>query len=156
MCVIGNSDASYLQSYHYVVSEIIFLGSKTTKMASPMYCKAGVIRKLCLSSKDEIRDVVKIVDDAINISKKLSFLMKEKVSLRLFTDSFPLFNIIGSSRQVEEKQIRQFIAYLKQHLEDEDIEELSWIEGKECVADVLKEKGSRREDMDSLIEKNVC
>ena len=56
---------------------------------------------------------------------------------------------------MEEKEIRQIIAYLKQSIEDRDVEEFSWIEGKEIIADVLTKQGSRREDMDGFIEKNM-
>ena len=51
LCVIAVSDASYHQGEHSVAGEIIILGSKTTKMATPMYWKSGVIRKVCLSPK---------------------------------------------------------------------------------------------------------
>ena len=72
LCVIGVSDASYHQGDHSVAGEIILLGSKTTKMATPMYCKSGVIRKVCLSPKSaETKDVVKIVNDGFNTSNKL-------------------------------------------------------------------------------------
>ena len=134
LCVIGVSDASYHQGDHSVAGEMLLLGSKTTKMATPMYWKSGVIRKVCLSPKAaETRGVVKIVDDGINMANQLSILLKKKVSLRVFTDLRPLLDSIGSSRQVEEKQIRQLIAYLKPSLEDDNVEEFSWIEGKEII-----------------------
>ena len=44
---------------------------------------------------------------------------------------------------------------MKQSLEDGDVEEFSWIEGKEIIADVLTKQGSRREEMDALMERNV-
>ena len=47
------------------------------------------------------------------------------------------------------------IAYLKQSLEDGDVEEFPWIDKKAIVANVLRKQGSRREDMDSLMENNV-
>ena len=46
---------------------------------------------------------------------------------------------------MEEKLIGQLIAYSKQSFEDRDIEELSWIERKEIIADVLTKQGFRRE-----------
>ena len=73
-----------------------------------MYWKSGVIRNVCLSPKvAETRGVVKIVDDGINMSKQLSVLLKEKIGLRVFTDSRLLLETIGSSKQLEEKQLRQ-------------------------------------------------
>ena len=72
------------QGYHSVAEKMILLGSKTTKMATPMYGKSGGIRNECLSPKAvETRGVVKIVDDMI----KMSVLLKDKVSLGVFTDS---------------------------------------------------------------------
>ena len=44
-----------------------------------------------------------------------------------------LLESIGSSRQMEEKQMRQLISYLKQSLEDVDVEEFEWIEGREII-----------------------
>ena len=57
----------------------------------------------------------------------------------------PLLESIGSSGQIEEKALRQSVAYLKQSLEDEDVTAYSWIPGEEIVADILTKRGSRRE-----------
>ena len=102
------------------------MGSRTTKIAFPMYWKSGVIRKICTSPKTaETLGVVKMVDDGVNMTKQLSVLMNEKVRLKIFTDSRPLLESIGSSNQVAEKALRQSMAFLKQSLEDGDIKEFS-------------------------------
>ena len=44
---------------------------------------------------------------------------------------------IGSCEQIKEKALRQSMAFLKQCLEDSDVESFTWIEGKDIVADVL-------------------
>ena len=73
------------------------MGSRTTKIASPMYWKSGVIRKICTSPKAaETWGVMKMVDDGVNMTKQLSVLMNEKVRLKIFTDSRPLLESIGS------------------------------------------------------------
>ena len=55
-----------------MAGEMILLGSKTTKMATPMYRKSGVIRNVCLSPKAaETRGMVKIADDGVNMSNQL-------------------------------------------------------------------------------------
>ena len=88
LCVIGVSDTSYNQEDHLVAGGLILLGSRTTKIASPMYWKSGVIRKICTSPKAaETCGVMKMVDDGVNMAKRLSILVKEKESLRIFTDS---------------------------------------------------------------------
>ena len=155
LCVFGISDASHNQAEHSVAGEMILLGSKTTMVASPMYWKSGVIRKICTSPKAaETRGVMKLVDDSSNMSRQLSILMGKKIPLRIFTDSRPLLESIGSSSQIAEKSLRQSIAYLKQTLEDGEVEEFSWIEGKDIVADILTKQGSKREALDEIIKDN--
>ena len=73
----------------------------------------------------------------------------------LYTDSHPMLESIGSSGQIEEKALRQSVAYLKQSLEDEDVMAYSWIPGEEIVADMLTKRGSKREALDEILLKNV-
>ena len=54
-----------------------------------------------------------------------------------------------------EKVLRQGLTFLKQSLEDGDVEEFFWIEGKDIVADVLTKQGSKREFLNELMEDNV-
>ena len=81
--------------------------------------------------------MIKIVDDSTNLTKQISILMNRKIPLKIFTDSRPLLESIGSTSQIGEKALRQSIASLKQSIEDGDVEQYSWIEGKETVADVF-------------------
>ena len=97
---------------------------------------------------------MKLVDDSLNMSRQLSILMNRKISLRVFTDSRPLLESIGSSSQIAEKALRQSIASLKQSLEDGDVDQFSWIEGKEIVADVFTKQGSKREALDEVVREN--
>ena len=48
-----------------------------------------------------------------------------------------------------EKALRQPIEFLMQSLEDRDVEEFSWIEGKAIVADVLTKQGSKRDVLEN-------
>ena len=43
---------------------------------------------------------------------------------------------------------------MKQCLEDKDVKEYSWIEGKDIVADVLTKQGSKREVLEDIVERN--
>ena len=101
------------------------------------------------------RGVMKMVDDGVNMTKQLSVLMNEKVRLKIFTDSRPLLESIGSLNQEAEKALRQSITFLKQSLEDGDVEEFSWIEGKDIVADILTKQGPKREVLEELMEDNI-
>ena len=63
--------------------------------------------------------------------------------MEVFTDLRPLLESIGSSSQISEKALRQTIAFLKQALEGRSVEQCSWIEGKEIVADIFTKEGSK-------------
>ena len=77
------------------------------------------------------------------------------MKVRLFTDSHSLLESTGSSGQIEEKALRQSVAYLKQSLEDEEVTDYSWIQGEEIVADILTKQGSKCEVLDEILVKNV-
>ena len=64
----------------------------------------------------EMRALIRMVDDEMSIAREVLQLMDVDVKTRIFTDSRPLLESIGSSGQIEEKQLRQSVAYLKQEL----------------------------------------
>ena len=76
------------------------------------------------------------------------------MKVRLFTDSCPLLESIGSSGQIEGKALRQSVAYLKQSLEDEEVIYYSWIQGEEIVAGILIKQGSKCVVLDEILVKN--
>ena len=72
----------------------------------------------------------------------------------MFTNLCPLLDSIGSSGQIEEKALRQSLAYLKQGLEDEDVMAYSWIPGEEIVANILTKQGSKCEALYEILVRN--
>ena len=94
------------------------------------------------------------MDDGAHMAKQLSQLLNVKMKVRLFTDSCPLLESIGSSGLIEEKVLRQLVAYLKQSLKDEEVIDYSWIQGEEIVADILTKQGSKRVVLDEILVKN--
>ena len=138
-----------------VAGEMIMLGNQRTGKAGPMYWRSGVIRKVCVSPKAaETRALLRLMDDGVHMAKQLSQLLNVKMKVRLFTDLRPLLESIGSSGQIEEKALRQSVAYLKQSLEDEEVTAYSWIQGEEIVADILTKQGSKCEVLDEILVKN--
>ena len=124
--------------------------------AAPIYWKAGVIRKVYLSLKvAETRSLMKVVDNTLCLTRQISLLLNTEIKARLFTDSRPLLESIGSSGQVEEKTLRQSVAALKQNLEDAEVERFSWIPGTEIVADVFTKQGSERDSLEEIMSRNV-
>ena len=87
--------------------------------------------------------------------RQLSALMNTRIETKIYTDSRPLLEYIGSSGQIEEKVLWQSVASLKQTLEDGEINSYSWIEGTEIVADVFTKTGSERESLDEIVLENI-
>ena len=155
LCVSGISDASYKQDENAVSGEVILLGNKRNLAANPVYWKSGVVRKVCLSAKAaETRSMIKVVDDTLCLSRQISQLLNTRVETRMFTDSKPLLESIGSSGQVEEKSLHQSVASLKQNLEDADVDRFSWIPGSEIVADALTKQGPPKESLEDIVVRN--
>ena len=103
----------------------------------------------------ETRSLVKVVDDTMCLERQISLLLNTKVEARLFTNSRPLLESLGSSGQVEEKALRQSIAALKQNLENAEVKRFSWISGNEIVVDVFTKQGSDRVSLDEIMSKNT-
>ena len=155
LSVIGVSDASYHCDDRSVAGEVIMMGNKKNGKVAPLYWRSGVIRKVCVSPKAaETRALLRLMDDGVHMAKQLSQLLNEEIKTRLYTDSRPLLESIGSSGQIEEKALRQSVSYLKQSLEDNDVMAYSWIPGEEIVADVLTKQGSTREALEDIMVRN--
>ena len=98
--------------------------------------------------------MIKVVDDTLCLTRQISLMLNTRIEMRVFTDSRPLLESIGSSRQVEEKSLRQSVASLKQNLEDAEVDRFSWIPGTEIVADVFTKQGSVRESLEEIVTRN--
>ena len=98
--------------------------------------------------------MIKVVDDTLCLTRQISQMLNMRIKTRMFTDSKPLLESIGSSGQVEEKSLRQSVASLKQNLEDAEVDRFSWIPGTEIVADVFTKQGSSRESLEEIVTRN--
>jgi len=98
---------------------------------------------------------MRVVDDSLCLTRQLSAMLNTEINTRMFTDSRPLLESIGSSGQVEEKSLRQSVAALKQNLEDGEVDRFSWVAGTEIVVDVFTKQGSEREFLDEIVTGNV-
>ena len=98
LCITGVSDASYKNDHRSVAGEIIMLANQKNMDVSPIHWKSGVIKRVCMSPKAaETRALMKMVDDATNLARQVSQLLGLRIRTRLFTDSRPLLESIGSS-----------------------------------------------------------
>merc|ERR1712002_293734 len=95
--------------------------------------------------------VMLVVDDANNVTDQLKVLLNTEVKVKIFTDSRPLLETLGSTSQIAEKGLRKSIAYLKEQLKLGKVESYSWIEGNEIIADILTKTGSKREELEEIM-----
>merc|ERR1712030_150068 len=103
LCLLSVTDASYHVTENAVAREIIMIGNKKTKNVSPIYWKSGIVRKVCLSPKAaETRAMIRIVDDSLCLARQISILLNTGLKVKVFTNSRPLLESLGSSGQVEE------------------------------------------------------
>ena len=101
LMITGVGDASYKVGEKAICGNIVLLRDKKQ------------IQKICHSSKDaETKNVVKLVDKSMyqgRVVEQLLFDSKRKVGVEILTDSEPLLDSIGSTKQVEVKMMREVI-----------------------------------------------
>ena len=138
---------------HHII--MIMMGNQKNGKVAPLYWRSGVIWKVCVSLKAaETRALLRLMDDGVHMAKQLSQLLNGDIKTRLYTDSRPLLESIGSSGQIEEKALRQSVSSLKQSLEDNDVMAYSWIPGEEIVADIMTKQGSTHEALEDIMVRN--
>ena len=69
------------------------------------------------------------------VLEQLLFDGKRKIGVEILTDSEPLLDSIGSTKQVEKKMMREVIDEMKEKLEDGDVENFRWLSTKRMVAE---------------------
>ena len=55
-------------------------------------------------------------------------------------------------KPVGRKALHQSVVFLKQNLEDEEVESFAWKEGKDIIAGVFTKQGSNREMLKEVIK----
>ena len=98
MCVIGISDTSYHQENPLKAGAMIMIVNVKNIRIAPVYWKSVVVDKVCTSPKaSETRRVMLVVDDAKNVADQLKDLLNGEIKVRVFTDSRPLLETLGSA-----------------------------------------------------------
>jgi hypothetical protein len=78
-----------------------------------------------------------------------------RIPIRIFTDSKPLLESIGSIHQVENKLLRNNVQDMKDMLYEGIVLSFSWLEAEEMLADLFTKDRKNADDLDSLTQKNV-
>ena len=152
-------DASYKCDAPSIGGNLLMLGNKNTTRVSPLYWKTKQIKNVCHSAKEaETRNIMKNVDISVYLSEQLSVLLfgnsGYRVPVRVYTDSKPLLDSIASTRQVEQKLLRNTMTDRKKKLEMGNVASYSWIETKSMTADVLTKEGGDIENILEVVREN--
>ena len=128
--------------------------------ASPIFWKSKQIRHVCHSAKEaETRNIMKLVDTSVYLGEQLSALLFGDVActvpLNVYTDSKPLLDSIASTKQVEERLLRNTMTDLKKKLELNSIKGYSWVDTKSMTADILTKEGGDLEKILEVVRENV-
>ena len=104
MCVVGVSDSSLHQENPLIAGAMVMIGKINNKRVGPVNWKSEVVNRVCTFPKaSETQRVMLVVDDAKNVVEQLKELLKAKIKVRVFTDSQPLLETLGSTSQVAKK-----------------------------------------------------
>ena len=99
------------------------------------------------------------VDTAVYLSHQLSILLfdnvKQRIPVRVYTDSLPLLESIASSKQVDQRLLRNTMVDLKQKLIDGEVSLYSWIDTKSMTADVLTKEGGEIGNILEVVRQNT-
>ena len=162
LVVFGLGDASYRSDSKSIGGNLILLGSKSAYNVVPIFWKSKTIQKVCHSAKSaETRNLSKLVDDSVFFATQIGQLIfgksiaeSVKLPVRLFTDSRPLLESISSTKQVEERLLRNTVTDLKEKLEDTSVESYSWLATNEMIADILTKECKDNPDIHKILIEN--
>ena len=158
--IIGIGDASYKMDSKSIGGSFVLLGNVNNQTFVPIYWKSKSIQKVCHSAKAaETRNLVTCKDDSLFFAGQVSQLLfgklSEQVPVTIFTDSIPLLESIGSTKQIEEKMLRNSITDFKEDIAHQRIESFAWLATKDMLADILTKECRKNKLIDEVLLQNM-
>ena len=152
-------DASFKSDGPSIGGRLIMLGNRHNDMVSPLFWKCKQIQHVCHSAKEaETRNIMKLVDTSVYLGEQVAALLfgdsKLTIPVKVYTDSMPLLDSIASTKQVEQRLLRNTMTDLKKKLENKQVVGYSWVETRDMTADVLTKEGSDVENILEVIREN--
>ena len=133
---------------------ILLIGSN--KMCCVLsWCSCKIKRVVKSTSAAEALTLLEGVEEAVCLQALLSELLSDssfKIPIKAYIDSKNIHSAVHSTKTVSEKRLRLDIAALKQMLHRKDIEEVSWIESSEQLADCLSKKGASSSKLVNILK----
>ena len=137
----------------------MLLGNVRSKEAIPIFWKSKTIRQVCHSAKDaETRNLVKLVDTSRFLTDQMEEILfgkKKKIPIKIYTDSIPTLESIASTKQVEQRLLRNCYADLKDRLRNGEVECFVWLDTQDMVADLLTKQSRENLDILDIVRDNT-
>ena len=80
--------------------------------------------------------------------------IKNRMPVKIFTDSLATLESVASTHQVERRLMRSSIADLKQKLEENEVESYGWLQDEDMVADILTKDMRDKFRLDEIVKEN--
>ena len=163
LVVYGIGDASYKAGEKAIGGQFILLGNRKNDKVVPILWKSKLIKQVCHSPKDaETKNTVTVVDLARHAANQISQMLlgddgidiKNRIPVKIFTDSLATLESIASTHQVERRLMRSSIADLKQKLEENEVESYGWLQDEDMVADILTKDMRDKFGLDEIVKEN--
>ena len=172
LIVYGIGDASYKAGEKAIGGQFILLGNRKNDKVVPILWKSKLIKQVCHSPKDaETKNMVTVVDLARHAANQISQMLlgedgidvkswrngidiKNRIPVKIFTDSLATLESVASTHQVERRLMRSSIADLKQKLEENEVESYGWLQDEDMVADILTKDMRDKFGLDEIIKEN--
>ena len=102
----------------------------------------------------------KMLDEATYLARQIETLMfgdyRQRIPVRIYTDSEPSLESIASTRQIERKSLRMTVQELKERLMEGDVRSYQWIPTKEMWSDGLTKEMEMAEGLRKMMQTGVC
>ena len=154
MCVKVYTDASFKNQHDSIRStegKVILVENEKTGAVNVVSWKTKKIPRICRSAKAaETRALDDGVDDAINISRVIKEIYTGSINLKepnqipvyALIDSKSVWENLHSTKQCEEKLLRNTIASLKELIEVGYVNSINWVPTELQLADCLTKIGT--------------
>ena len=155
LITFGIADAAYSKMERPIGGSLVMLGSKKTDTAVPLYWKSKTIQKTCKSTKDaETRGLSKNVMNATFSARMIETLLfgdhTGRIPVKVFSDSKPLLETLGSTKRIENTDLIPEIRYLKDKLMNDEVECYAWLRSEENLADIFTKEMKENQEVRDL------
>ena len=135
---------------------IIFLKDEDGKKC-PIYWQTRKLKRVVKSTlAAETMALLEGAEASVYIKNIMTQLLgQNNIKIQCMTDNYSLYMALQSSKQVEDKRLRIDIAVLKDMLARTELEKVSWVSGKEQLADALTKKGVGNDKLRAALSRHT-